>query len=85
MENELNLIIAQKVKDNSIPNVVCAPLLAYLTSYKENGGTISETMMQQIIDYCSQIETDFQKIREHEKEMYKSYLDIKETIKNFKK
>lgn len=66
------------------PVAVCSPLITFIQSYYENGGGISEQVLNQILMYCSQIETNYQKMREHEKQMYTEVLDLERMVYSFK-
>ena len=79
MDNELTFTV-----NKNFPSMVCKPLLVFLQSYKDNGGAMSDPLMDKIIDYCSQIETNYQKLREHEQEMYNDYINLKNMVEEFK-
>ncbi len=68
----------------SYPVAVCSSLITFIQSYYENGGGISEYTLNQILMYCSQIETNYQKMREHEKQMYAEVLDLEQTVYSLK-
>ncbi len=79
MDDELTFTV-----NTNFPSMVCKPLLVFLQSYRDNGGSISDQLMDKIIDYCSQIETNYQKMREHEQEMYDDYINLRDTVEKFK-
>ena len=39
--------------------------------------------MEHILDYCSQIETQYQKVLNHEREIFENYLQLKEDVEKF--
>ena len=79
MDNELNLVH----ENEHLPNAICLPLVTFLESYKNNGGQLSDDIMEHILDYCSQIETQYQKVLNHEREIFENYLQLKEDVENF--
>lgn len=64
-------------------STVCKPLVSFLESYKEHGGPISPRLMDAILGYCSSIETNYQKMREHEAAMYANYTELQEMVKEY--
>lgn len=81
MDKELNDVVNPF---ESFPTAVCRPLITFIQTYYENGGGISEQILNQILMYCSQIETNYQKMREHEKQMYTEVLDLERMVYSFK-
>lgn len=79
MDNELNLVH----ENETSPKAVCLPLVTFLESYRDNGGQLSDDVMEHILNYCSQIETQYQKVLEHEREIFENYLQLKEDVENF--
>lgn len=79
MDNELNLVHENK----SSPKAICLPLVTFLESYRDNGGQLSDDIMEHILNYCSQIETQYQKVLEHEREIFENYLQLKEDVEKF--
>lgn len=79
MDNELNLVH----ENRHLPNAICLPLVTFLESYKNNGGQLSDDIMEHILDYCSQIETQYQKVLNHEREIFENYLQLKEDVEKF--
>lgn len=79
MDNELNLVH----ENGHLPNAICLPLVTFLESYKNNGGQLSDDIMEHILDYCSQIETQYQKVLNHEREIFENYLQLKEDVEKF--
>lgn len=84
MDNELALV-KSSVKEKTPPFYVCKPLLAFIDSYYQNGGHISRTVVDKIMNYCSQIETDYQRMRNHEQKMYEDYIELKEAVEKILK
>lgn len=80
MDNELNLVHENKP---SMTKAICLPLITFLESYRNNGGQLSDDIMEHILNYCSQIETQYQKVLEHEREIFENYLQLKEDVENF--
>lgn len=62
---------------------VCKPLVSYLESYQEHGGNISSTLMDGVLGYCSEIETNYQRMREHEAQMYAAYKELEKTVEEY--
>lgn len=79
MDNEFALA-KESTKNDFMPFHICEPLLAFLDSYYQNGGAISKQALDKIMEYCSDIETNYQKMINHEKEMYADYLELKEAV-----
>lgn len=79
MDNELSLVH----ENETSPKAVCLPLVTFLESYRDNGGQLSDDVMEHILNYCSQIETQYQKVLEHEREIFENYLQLKEDVENF--
>ena len=79
MDNELNLVH----ENEHLPKAICLPLVTFLESYKNNGGQLNDDVMEHILNYCSQIETQYQKVLEHEREIFENYLQLKEDVENF--
>lgn len=80
MDNELNLV------QNSKPQTktpICLPLITFLESYKNNGGQLSDDLMEHIASYCSQIETQYQRLLEHEQTMYTDYVSLRRDVEKF--
>lgn len=82
MDNELDLVRENKP---SMTKAICLPLITFLESYRNNGGQLSDDIMEHILNYCSQIETQYQKVLEHEREIFKNYLQLKEDVERFVK
>lgn len=79
MDNELNLVHENETSTKAI----CLPLVTFLKSYRDNGGQLSDDIMEHILDYCSQIETQYQKVLNHEREIFENYLQLKEDVEKF--
>ena len=79
MDNELNLVHENETSTKAI----CLPLVTFLESYRDNGGQLSDDIMEHILDYCSQIETQYQKVLNHEREIFENYLQLKEDVEKF--
>lgn len=79
MDNEFALA-KESTENDFMPFHICEPLLAFLDSYYQNGGAISKQVLDKIMEYCSDIETNYQRMINHEKEMYVDYLELKEAV-----
>lgn len=80
MDNELNLVHENKP---SMTKAICLPLITFLESYKNNGGQLSDDLMEHIANYCSQIETQYQRLLEHEQTMYTDYVTLRRDVEKF--